>query len=56
MSNNANKPNTKTSFSLSELLRGEKESIDCLVEPILPRCGLAALIGSSDSGKSTLLR
>ena len=56
MSNNANKPNTKTSFSLSELLKEEKESIDCLVEPILPRCGLAALIGSSDSGKSTLLR
>lgn len=56
MSNNANKPNPKTSFSLSELLKEEKESIDCLVEPILPRCGLAALIGSSDSGKSTLLR
>ncbi len=32
------------------------ESVDSLLEPILPRVGLAALVGSSDSGKSTLLR
>lgn len=42
--------------SLFELLSQEKKTIDTLVEPLLPSCGLAALIGSSDSGKSCLLR
>ena len=42
--------------SLFELLSQEKTTIDTLVEPLLPSCGLAALIGSSDSGKSCLLR
>ncbi len=32
------------------------EQMDCLLDPILPRVGVAALVGSSDSGKSTLLR
>ena len=32
------------------------EAMDCLVDPILPRSGVAALVGTSDSGKSTLLR
>lgn len=32
------------------------EKLDCLMEPILPRTGIAALVGTSDSGKSTLLR
>ena len=34
----------------------ENEAMDCLLEPILPRVGVAALVGTSDSGKSTLLR
>lgn len=42
--------------SLFELLSQEKTTIDTIVEPLLPSCGLAALIGSSDSGKSCLLR
>ncbi len=29
---------------------------DCLVDPIIPRTGIVALVGTSDSGKSTLLR
>jgi energy-coupling factor transporter ATP-binding protein EcfA2 len=39
-----------------EMLLNPSESIDCLVEPLLARAGVAALVGSSDSGKSTLLR
>ena len=39
-----------------EMLLNPSESVDCLVEPLLPRAGVAALVGSSDSGKSTLLR
>ena len=39
-----------------DMLNLSTESMDCLVEPILPRTGVAALVGTSDSGKSTLLR
>ena len=39
-----------------DMLNLSKEQMDCLVEPILPRVGLASLVGTSDSGKSTLLR
>lgn len=39
-----------------DMLMSSTEKIDCLVEPILPRVGVTALVGSSDSGKSTLLR
>ena len=39
-----------------QMLLSPSESVDCLVEPLLPRSGVAALVGSSDSGKSTLLR
>lgn len=46
----------KHSFSLSELLNRKKACIESLIEPVFPKSGLAALIGSSDSGKSTLLR
>lgn len=38
------------------MINSAPEQLDCLVEPILPRVGVAALIGSSDSGKSSLLR
>jgi KaiC/GvpD/RAD55 family RecA-like ATPase len=39
-----------------DMLMSSAEEMDCLVAPILPRVGVAALVGSSDSGKSTLLR
>ena len=39
-----------------DMLNLSAEAMDCLVDPILPRTGMAALVGTSDSGKSTLLR
>lgn len=39
-----------------DLLLQEIEEIDCLVAPILQRVGLACLGGSSDTGKSSILR
>lgn len=39
-----------------ELLSDEIEEIPKLIDPIFHRVGLAALIGSSDGGKSSLLR
>lgn len=39
-----------------DLLNRKIESIPCLVEPFLQRTGLACLAGSSDVGKSTILR
>ena len=39
-----------------DMLMREAEHLECLLDPILPRVGVAALVGSSDSGKSTLLR
>ena len=39
-----------------DMLNFTAEQMDCLVDPILPRVGLASLVGTSDSGKSTLLR
>ncbi|MBS1593524.1 MAG: AAA family ATPase [Bacteroidetes bacterium] len=41
---------------VSQLLRQPDEGIPALVEPILQRAGVACLAGSSDTGKSTLLR
>lgn len=40
----------------SDMLQREYTAEDSLLEPILPRQGVAALVGSSDSGKSTFLR
>lgn len=40
----------------SEMLLKRYDSQDALLEPILPRQGVVALVGSSDSGKSSLLR
>lgn len=39
-----------------DLLNSKIESIPCLVEPFLQKVGLACLAGSSDVGKSSLLR
>lgn len=38
------------------LLNSEVAAMETLLDPILPRCGIVSLVGSSDSGKSTLLR
>lgn len=42
--------------SMRELLENPAERQPVLVEPLFPQCGLGAVIGSSDCGKSTLLR
>lgn len=42
--------------SMRELLENPTERQPVLVEPLFPQCGLGAVIGSSDCGKSTLLR
>ena len=39
-----------------DMLQNTTEQMDYLMAPLLPRVGMAALVGSSDSGKSTLLR
>jgi len=43
-------------ISAEDLLNRKIESIPCLVEPFLQKVGLACLGGSSDTGKSSLLR
>lgn len=43
-------------ISAEQLLEMKLESIPCLVEPIFPKAGLIAIAGSSDTGKSTLMR
>ncbi len=40
----------------SDMIMLNETKAPTLLEPILPRSGVAALVGSSDSGKSTLLR
>ena len=39
-----------------DMLQTTTEEMDYLMAPLLARVGMAALVGSSDSGKSTLLR
>ena len=39
-----------------DMLQTTTQQMDYLMSPLLPRVGMAALVGSSDSGKSTLLR
>ena len=39
-----------------DMLSRPMQHLECLLHPILPRVGVAALVGTSDSGKSTLLR
>ena len=42
--------------SASEMMQREYTDNDTLLDPILPRQGVVGLVGSSDSGKSSLLR
>ena len=44
------------SISAMDLLNRRVETIPCLVEPLLQKVGLACIAGSSDTGKSSLLR
>lgn len=46
----------KTNYKLSELLALEIEEEECLFSPIFTRCGIAVLVGGSDSGKTNLCR
>jgi len=43
-------------ISATELLNRKIENIPCLIEPIFHKVGLAAIAGSSDTGKSSLMR
>lgn len=43
-------------FNAKQLLEKELTEVPSLVEPILPKVGLAAVAGSSDTGKSSFLR
>ena len=45
-----------TWVSGEELLDRDVKEIPCIVDPILPKIGIACLAGSSDTGKSSLLR
>lgn len=47
---------TEGVLSASELLNRRIEEIPCLLLPPLPKIGIAAVAGSSDVGKSSLLR
>ena len=42
--------------SATWLMEQNIETMEYLVEPLLPKCGLVSLVGSSDSGKSSFLR
>lgn len=43
-------------YTATELLNRNIETIPCLIEPIFQKIGLAAIAGSSDTGKSSFLR
>ena len=60
---NDEKPNTKTHsdfsnerYSAFKLFKMDIDNIPSLIEPILPKQALVSLVGSSDTGKSTILR
>jgi RecA-family ATPase len=46
----------QSAFRASDLLNQEIAEIPCLIPPILPKVGLIAIAGGSDTGKSSLLR
>lgn len=45
-----------SNYSALKLFNFEYEELPKLLEPIFPKVGLASLVGSSDTGKSTFLR
>lgn len=42
--------------NVAKMLHSAVTQMECLLEPIIPKVGLVSLVGSSDCGKSTLLR
>ena len=46
----------KQTYTALELIESSREEIPMLVESLIPKSGLSALIGTSDIGKSQLLR
>ena len=46
----------KSEYSAEYLLNMDIKEIPCLIDPIMPQVGVIALAGSSDTGKSHLLR
>jgi RecA-family ATPase len=48
--------NETSYLTATSLLMRDIEEIPCLIEPILPRTGIVAIAGASDTGKSALLR
>lgn len=52
----AQQTNALMSMNGKELLEMQSQSIDMLVDGLIQRVGLVSLIGSSDTGKSSLLR
>ncbi len=51
-----NETEEKVIYSGNELLEQDVEVLPCLIEPILQQVGLTALVGSSDTSKSSFLR
>jgi hypothetical protein len=43
-------------YHVWELYNSAPERVPCLLDPVLPKVGLAACVGTSDVGKSTLMR
>lgn len=48
--------NNKKIYTAQELLDMKITKMPCLVDPIFPKTGLVAVVGSSDAGKSSLMR
>src|SRR5690606_4549737 len=46
----------KRTYTASELINREKDEIPMLIESLIPQVGLLAMVGTSDVGKSQLLR
>jgi RecA-family ATPase len=56
LENQSEQKQNKLYYTATELLNRNIEYIPCLVEPMLQKVGLAAIAGSSDTGKSAFLR
>ncbi len=54
--NRTDKPAEWEIKNMRQLMENSQEEMPTLITPILPRYGLVGLVGSSDSGKSCLLR
>ncbi|GAB2595889.1 AAA family ATPase [Spirosoma areae] len=51
-----NRPVYEGEITAEDLLNRKAEEMPCLIGKIMPKVGLAAVVGSSDTGKSSLLR